>query len=266
MKGEKNAEDKGNKAGNLPAAILRGAISAIFWILVWYAAYRLTGQDILVASPSRVAGRLWFLAGTSSFWLTVLVSFLHVAEGLVTGCVAGIVLAVLTWRCRLCDIVVRPAIGIIKAAPVTSFIILALFWLGRESVAPLITMLMVLPIVWGNVTEGLGTLDRNLMVMARTYRFGRGKTLRFVIVPSLMPYFIAALSSAIGFAWKAGIAAELLANDGRAVGGRINQAKIYLETEDLFAWTIVVIVLSIILEKSTVHFLGRVRMTEAEKR
>lgn len=263
MRDEKRELKQGR--GILPA-VLRALVSASFWLLVWYAAYRITGQDILVASPARVAGRLWVLAGTSSFWLTVLVSFLHIAEGLVTGCVAGILLAVLTYCCRLCDIIIRPAVGIVKATPVTSFIILALFWLGREGVAPLITMLMVIPIVWGNITEGLKGLDRELMVMARTYRFGARKTLRFVIIPSLMPYFIAALSSAIGFAWKAGIAAELLANDGRAIGGRISQAKIYLETEDLFAWTIVVIILSILLEKITVRFLDRTRARTAEVR
>jgi NitT/TauT family transport system permease protein len=107
----------------------------------------------------------------------------------------------------------------------------------------------VLPVVWGNVTKGIAQTDRRLLQMARCYRFGAAKAVRYVYLPSVAPYFLAACTTGMGLAWKAGIAAEVLANAELSIGGRIYDSKIYMETTDLFAWTAVVVLMSAALEK-----------------
>ena len=124
-----------------------------------------------------------------------------------------------------------------------------LLWAPSSGWVPaIVSGLMVLPVLWGNVSKGVAQTDPLLLEAARAYRFGRGKTLRLVYLPSVRPYFVSGCATGLGLAWKAGVAAEVLCQPKLAIGTQLYRAKITLETPDLFAWTAVVIVLSFVLE------------------
>ena len=153
--------------------------------------------------------------------------------------------AALPWA----DWLFGPAVKVVRAVPVASFIVLVLLWAPTTGAVPgIVSALMVLPVVWGNVARGIGETDPLLLEAARAYRFGRGKTLRLVYAPSVLPYFASGCATALGLAWKAGVAAEVLCQPRLAIGTRLYKAKITLETPDVFAWTLVVIALSFLLE------------------
>ena len=94
--------------------------------------------------------------------------------------------------------------------------------------------------------------------MAAVYGMPRRRRLTAITVPSVMPYFMAACRSALGMAWKAGVAAEVIGVTRNSVGRELYYAKIYLETADLFAWTAVVVVMSLLLEKGFVTAMERI--------
>ena len=102
--------------------------------------------------------------------------------------------------------------------------------------------------VWGSLSAGLDNLDEKLLELGRAYRFSRWKMLRLIYLPLVRPHLAAGLLTAFGLAWKSGVAAEVLCPPARAIGSRIQQAKLGLETADLFAWTLAIIVLSLALE------------------
>ena len=130
-----------------------------------------------------------------------------------------------------------------------SFTILVLIWLDRDFVPVLICALMGLPVVWNSVTAGIRVTDPQLLEMAQVFRLTRWQTLKRIYVPSVMPFFRTACSSALGLGWKAGIAAEVLTVPRSSIGRMISESKLYLLTEELFAWTLMVIVLSLLLQK-----------------
>ena len=244
-------------ASNKPAGkLLRGLLPVLFWLAVWQLAAWLVelsvegrGNELLLPYPTSVAGSLIRLAGEGAFWKTVGASLLRIMTGMIGGTAAGIVLAVLTSASKWCDRLLSPGIRVIRATPVASFILLVLLWTGRDSVPVVIAGLMVLPVVWENFARGIGATDRQLLEMAKAYRFSFLKTLRLIYLPSIRPYFSAALTTAMGLAWKSGAAAEVLCLPKLAIGTRIYNSKLYLEIPDLFAWTVVVVTLSLILEK-----------------
>ncbi len=240
----------------VPAA-LRKLFAALFWLAVWQAAYLAVRQEILIVSPVRVLCRLWELAGTAGFWMNTASSMVHILEGFLLGVAGGCVLALFTVRFRFLYDLFHPILSIIKATPVASFIILVLVWFQSGFVPVFTSFLMVLPVIWGNVSEGIGKTDVALLEMARCFCLGRWKTLKRVYIPSVMPYFMAACTTSLGLAWKAGIAAEVLAHSKYSIGGEIYNSKIYLETQDLFAWTAVVIAMSVLLEKLMLALMRR---------
>lgn len=85
--------------------------------------------------------------------------------------------------------------------------------------------------------------------MAKLFRVGAGRRLLYIYLPQLRPYLITACSVALGLSWKAGIAAEVIGIPDGSIGERLYEAKVYLNSADLFAWTVVIIAVSIAFEK-----------------
>ncbi|MGN1002707.1 MAG: ABC transporter permease [Oscillospiraceae bacterium] len=232
-------------------------IVLLFWLAVWELLALLVGKPLLLPDPPTVLARLGTLVTTAAFWAITAVSLLRILCGALIALALGTALAVLTCRFKAMDALFSPLLTVIKSTPVASFIILVLIWVGRDYVPSLIVVLMVLPVVWGNVTAGVRNTDPLLLRTARVFRFSRARTLRRVYIPSVMPYFLSACRTSLGLAWKAGIAAEVLTVPARSIGKMLYESKLYLETVDLFAWTLVVIVCSLVIEKVLMAAVGR---------
>ena len=237
---------------------LRTLAVVLFWLLIWQLAAALAGQELLLPSPLRVARELIRLAGGAEFWLTVAQSIRRVLTGIASAVLLGILLALLTHKSALLRALLSPVMTLVKSTPVASFIILALVWLGRDVVPPVIAALMVLPVVWANVSQGLDGIDPQLLELAQVFRLPRGRVFRRITLPSVLPHLRAALCSALGLGWKAGVAAEILTVPARSIGKRIYEAKIYLETTELFAWTAAVVLLSLVIERLLLRLVGRI--------
>lgn len=241
-----------DKNTRLSPALRLGAVAV--WLLLWQLASMAVGLPLLLPSPLAVLLRLGQLCTGADFWLTVASSLLRILLGFLLGVLFSTALAGLCWRFRLIDALARPLLGMLKSTPVASFIILALVWVKTTWLATVISFIMVLPLIYANVREGIDSADRQLLEMAQVFRLSRRKTFRYCYLPAILPFFLSAVSSALGFAWKSGIAAEVLGRPARAIGSQIYDSKIYLETPDLFAWTLVVILLSVLLERLAVRF------------
>ena len=233
------------------------AIAALFWILVWQVASMWLGQEILLASPVRVLATLWEFVGQPAFWGAVGFSFVRIAGGFLLAWTMGIFLAVVAARHQSVRILLTPLTAAVKATPVASFIILALVWIPSKNLSVFISFLMVLPIVWANVAQALAETDPLLIEMGKAFHFSGWQRVREIYIPSAMPQFLAACTTALGFAWKSGVAAEILSLPRRAVGTYLYQAKITLETVDLFAWTLCVIAFSMLMERAMMKVLRR---------
>ena len=221
----------------------------IFWTAVWYLASLAMDNPLLLPNPVQVLRCLGAMMMTAAFWQTAAVTMLRILLGVAWAVGLGTVLAVLTARSRLLHSLIAPAMTAMQATPVACFTILVLIWVNRDYVPALICGMMGLPIVWNNVSGGIRATDPQLLEMAKVYRLPKLHTLRRIWVPSVLPFFRMACSSALGLGWKAGIAAEVLTVPKRSIGRMISESKLYVLTEELFAWTLAIIVFSLLLQK-----------------
>ena len=239
--GKKRREPRRNPWVKLAAAAV--------WLLLWQAAYLAVGQDLLLSSPAAVFRRLGELVLTLSFWRIVLGSFLRIMGGFCLGVLLGAALGLATAFSPLLYEFLFLPMGIVKASPVPYLMILALVLNDKNYLSVFIPILLVVPLVWTNVDQGLRSADPKLLEMARVFRLSRGAVARHIYFPAALPYFLSACRTALGFAWKAGVAGEVIGIPRGAIGTQLYNAKIYLITVDLFAWTAVIILLSILIEK-----------------
>ncbi len=228
--------------------LFRRLLIGLFWIGIWWAIALAVGLPKLLPGPPETAEALFRLAGTAVFWRGVGLTLLRVAMGYLLAVLTGTALAAVCWRFHALDALLSPLRTVIKATPVSSFILLVWLWLNRAHVPVFISFLMVLPIIWTAVQEALGAVDGNLKEMTNMYRFTRWQKIKYLYAPSVKPAFMAAGLTGLGFAWKSGIAAEVIALTPDSVGKHLSDAKNYLEYPDLFAWTLTVILLSMLLE------------------
>lgn len=233
------------------------ALSILLALLVWQLAAWLVQSHLLLVSPWTALVRLGRLSGEGSFWLAVFHSLGRILLGFALALLTGIFLAVVSARWQLVDALLWPYMAAIKATPVASFIILCLIWLDSRSLSVFISFLMVLPIIYTSVLQGIRSTDIQLLEMAAVFKVSRWRRLVYIYLPQLRPFLVASCTVATGLAWKAGIAAEVIGIPAGTIGERLYQAKIYLDTGDLFAWTIVVVGLSILVDKAIVHGLDQ---------
>lgn len=219
------------------------------WIIVWQLGCMALDQEILLVSPVSVAARLFELVQQSSFWSSILFSVGRITLGFFIGFFFGLLLAFVSSRIRLIRELIQPVITVMKSVPVASFVILCLIWISSKNLSVFITFVMVFPIIYTNILEGILTTDKQLLEMAGIFNVTKRKRLRFIYLPHIMPFLRSACSVTLGMCWKAGIAAEVIGIPSGSIGEKLYEAKIYLSTPDLFAWTVVIIVISLIFEK-----------------
>ena len=236
--------------------LIRALLPPAFWLGAWQLAAFLVdrhvagrGNELLLPYPLTVLDALARLAGEGAFWGSVATTLGRILLGMLLGTLLGALLAGLTCASRWADALLSPAVRVVRAAPVVSFILLVLLWTGKSAVPVIISALMVLPVIWAGLSQGIRGTDQKLLELARAYRFGRWKTIRLICLPSAAPSFRAAAATALGLAWKSGVAAEVLCLPERSIGFHIYRSRQNLETPELFAWTAMVVALSLLLEK-----------------
>ena len=220
----------------------------VFWLGAWMLAAHSIGKPLLFPSPLSVFKTLGELLKTKEFYIVTGNSIGNILIGTLSAILCASVLAVITSRVRFVRDLIHPVMAVVKATPVASFIILILLFLGPIKVPAFITFLIVLPIVWTNLDQGIQSIDPQLAEVAKVYRFTLLKRLRLLILPSIKPYFLSACKTAIGLAWKAGVAAEIIAMPKETIGTKIGEAKLYIMSAEMFAWTLTVVLLSLLIE------------------
>ncbi|MBQ9195959.1 MAG: ABC transporter permease subunit [Clostridia bacterium] len=247
---------KPNKKASKTDRIWRVA-AVLFWLLAWQGGAMLLRDSLLLVSPLRVLRQLFALMREKSFYAAVLFSLGRNAAGFGLGLAAGALLAALAARFPAAEYLLRPLMVTVRSIPVASFIIIALVWLSSRRVSVFIVFLMVLPIVYGNLLEGLRGKSARMEEMARMYRIPWHRRFVFIDLPQLRPALLSALTLSLGLSWKSGVAAEIIGVPRGSMGYALYQSKLYLDTPSLYAWTLTVVLLSVLFERAVLFIVKR---------
>lgn len=240
----------------LTARPLKKAVIILFWLIIWQTASLAVHNSIILVGPLEAGRSLWIQAALPGFWKTIFLSFGKISFGSFLAFSSAILAGGLSCRFPFFKDLLEPPVSLMKSVPVASFVILALIWTGSENLSVFISFLVVFPIIYINTRAGFMSTDPRLLEMAKVFHMSPGKKLMFIYRPALLPYLISGCRAALGMGWKSGIAAEVIGVPNYSIGEKLYMTKIYLSTGDLFAWTLVIIVISAFLEKFVLWILG----------
>lgn len=244
----------------------RKIIAVITLLAVWQLLSLWVNHVIFLPSVIDTLKALVALVQTKEFYLSIGTSFLRISSGFVLAVVSGVLLAVLAEQNAQLGEILQLLMQLIKSIPVASFVILVLLWVSSAQLSIFISFLMVLPVIFTNVRGGIHQTDKKLLEMAKIFDFGPSKKVRYIYLPAVRPAFVTACSIGLGFCWKSGIAAEVIGLPKHSIGSQLYQAKLYLMTPELFAWTIVIVLISILFEKTIMYIVRSSNRTLKRKR
>ncbi|MEF9960239.1 MAG: ABC transporter permease [Niameybacter sp.] len=237
--------------------VVKKGFIIFIWIMVWQCVHSFVGKDILVPSPYATLNKLLELMEEVRFYQEILLTFYRVGMGVALsvgiGCLSALGACFFRWFREI----LAPLIILLKSTPVIAIIILALLWFSKDTVPIFVCFLMCYPVMYTNVLKGLQCVDQELLEMVKVFNVKRSQVIRAVYMPQVKPYIEAGLGMVVGLSWKVVIAAEVLAVPRYSMGYNLLSAKSYLETETLFAWVVVIVVLSGLCEYGVMRLLER---------
>ena len=219
-----------------------------FWLLLWQIGATIIDNRILLVSPMDTLQALSGLIISPDFWGSIWFSFARISLGFFIAFLIGLVTGTMAYWKPIVDDFLAPPIHFMKSIPVASFVILALIWTGSENLSVFISFIVVYPMIHVNTLAGLRSTDPKLLEMAHVFRVPMWRRAMSIYRVSLYPYLASAMKTALGMGFKSGIAAEVIGVPEGSIGEGLYMSKIYLSTAELFAWTLVIICVSVLFE------------------
>lgn len=230
--------------------ILFKTASILFWIGVWYVIVTAVNPSLFIKIPTPLdtVKALFENLKTDVFWSAVGSSLLHITVGFVSACVLGLVFGMLSGSFKVFSTLTSPIVHLIRSVPVAAFIILAWLWVETALLPAVISFLMVLPVIWSAVEQATASTDKKLLEAMRVLGLSKIKTMFHVKLYGILPAFRAAVISGLGYAWKSGVAAEVICNPTGSIGALLSGAKQDLDYSQVFAVTLAIVLLSLLIE------------------
>lgn len=242
---------------NIVKKIVLTITAICFWLFVWHFLSLKINSSIFLPSPEATYKALIRIGKRAGFWQTIFNTFSKIAKGFLLALIAGTFSAIISSFVKIIDVLVSPFMRLLKTVPVASFIILALLWVKSDKLSVLISFVMVTPVVYINILQSFDNVDNNLLEMADIFDVGLLRRLRFIYVPALVSGFMSACKIGLGFCFKAGIAAEIIGLPFQSIGSELYKSKLYLMTDELFAWTVVIVLMSVFFEGVCIYLLNK---------
>lgn len=233
------------------STLINRLLAGIFILAMWQIVYFLIDVEIFKVSPLSVFLRILENFTRSEFYRDLISTLFSTLLGIVSGIILAIFMCYLSVKNNFFHEISKIFVEIIKTVPVVSFIVFFLFFISSKYLNIFIALIVTLQAVYINLMGGIEKIDRRYIFMADLMSKSIFLKFKYVYVDSLLSYFKAALSIGIGMAFKASVAAEVISHPNYGLGARIYESKIYLDLNELIAYSIFVVLLSYFVEKNT---------------
>ena len=242
-----------------------GFLILLFWIAVWGLISKVA-NNFIVPSPYETGEVLLKLFSTSETYFIILSSLGRVLMSLIIGIALGVFCGILAGMSDFVYKLLVPVVNFITATPVVSFIIILFMYIQNDAYVPVVCgILLCFPIIYNNVLHGYKMVSDELISMSQVYRVPLKRRILKLYIPSTLPYVFAASLTCIGICWKATIAAELIGIIRNSIGLQLYNGKVFLEYDHVFAWTILIVLCSVLIQRVTKALINKINIYERFK-
>ncbi|WIF94007.1 ABC transporter permease [Caminicella sporogenes] len=233
-------------------------ISIAVLIMLWKFLSLIIDSEIILPSPEKTLIELISIIKQKTFLRAVFNTIFRSLTGFFISLILAVIIGILSGIFKPVHYIFKPIVGIIKSTPSIAIILLSLIWLGSEYTPILVGFLIIFPILYSNIIEGIRNVDEDLIEMANIYKVKKWRIIKEIYFPSILSYLMAGAVTCLGLNLKVVIAAEVLSQSVVSIGEGLQFEKYNLNTAGVFSWVIIAVIISAIFDYSLLKLQNRI--------
>ena len=223
-------------------------LGVIIFISLWYFTALKVNSEIVFPNIPNILKKFAEIISEQSFYkdlssslIRVLITFtLSFLLAFIVGISAGIFPPI--------RYILIPIINFIRTIPTIPLILVAIIWFNNNTVPIFVSMLVIFPIMYDSITNGIINVDQKLIEMSISYNVSLKTQIINLYIPYIKPYIFTGISQSMGITWKSILAAEILALPSFGIGTKLYESHLYLDSVSLFAYCLIAIIFNGIFE------------------
>ena len=223
-------------------------LSVLSIVAVWAVAAAKVDSEYILPSPIESLSAMFALFGEREFYNALFNTLLRAFEAFAISFILSFVLAVLSDKSEIAVKIISPIIAIIRALPTIAVVLLLLFWTTSYIAPIIVTMLVVLPTVYTEITNALSSVDKKQIEMCKVFNVSEKDVIMKVKAPQILPSVYKTVGSGFSLNLKLMVAAEVISQTAYSIGYMLNTSKIYFEVSTMIALVIVTVAIGLIIE------------------
>lgn len=222
----------------------------LFYFILWQGIAMMVNQSIILPSFFDVLSRLILILSDSSFYNHLFITLFRVVLGTLSAFILSFIFAILSYDFKWVEQALKPLVLVSKTIPNITYILLVLIWFSREMSVFFVTLLILFPVLYTQISTGLFGINPEHLEVLKLYPETYFHRLIKVIIPLIKIPLFEGLKGALSLGFKVGVMAEILGQVQPGLGYLMHIARMNFETVDLFAYTAIMILVVVIIEKS----------------
>lgn len=223
-------------------------ISIVLMLITWHYLASYIGKDYILPTPLRTLDVLLAIITSSDSYIDIFASIFRLVVSFSISFIMASILGLISGLNEIIENFLNPLINVLRTLPTMVSILVMLIWFGSEKTTVFVGILIVFPIIYSNILYGVKNIDTKLINMGRVYHLSFYQMLRYIYLPSIHQFFITSIVSGVGLGFKVLIAAEVLSQPKNGIGSNLLLAKMNLNMDEVFAWALLIIILSVLME------------------
>ncbi len=231
------------RLGLLAQRVLLVAVMVGVW---WLSS--LSVPHYILPGPTRVWEALQIITGNGDLWGNLGITFWRVAVGFVFATLVGLPFGIVLGANRRAGDFFEPVIPVLNTVSSAIWAIFAIIWFGISNATTIFVVFMTaMPLIITNVWQGTRTVNADFIELAQVLRMPDWKVMSKIYLPTILPYFFSGARLAFGFGWRVSLVAETIGSSS-GVGYRLRQAADLIRTDQVFAWTLTLVIMMATIE------------------
>ena len=222
----------------------------LFYFILWQMIAMIVNQSVILPSFLDVLNRLVYILSDVSFYNHLFITLFRVILGTLSAFVLSFIFAILSYDFKLINQALKPLVLVSKTIPNITYILLVLIWFSREMSVFFVTLLILFPVLYTQISTGLLGINPEHLEVLKLYPETYFHRLTKVIIPLIRTSLFEGLKGALSLGFKVGVMAEILGQVQPGLGYLMHIARMNFETVDLFAYTAIMIMVVVLIEKS----------------
>ena len=222
--------------------------SVIIIFIIWETASALVDQEIIVPSIFTVGKELCRIITSFSSWTVIFWTITRILLTFILDFFLALIIGIPAGIFRNFEQAVRPLESAVRTVPTMGIILLSLIWLDSELTPVFVSSLIIFPILYRSVVDGIINIDRKLIDFHKVHQIGFLRQLKHLYLPSMFPFIKTGTISSLGLGFKVMITAEVLSQPEYAIGTVFQIERAQLNTAGVMAWCVFIIAVSSLFE------------------